>query len=663
VTDHHAGEDVDAPDLEEIRAEDAAAREREDLVWEAAFEQDREPADDDLPDASVDQSACRWCETEFKNLTQEADHICPDRREFEAWDRDDDVPLVEPQIHELETALLFDEHGQSPYWAMVSEFDRCFQDTHVDEEGNTVATDDEVGEFDAAGETWSLNHDEGKVKYWEGKIAADGQDFDRYFEYNIGLVADDDVERKRVNLQFRVAHPDMCHAITGDPIKSLPDDLPDGVRVQTDSANVDLDTVFEVLRAFAEEITVNPEYFARDALHPWSRVTDLALYLRIKREASEDKVVAIDSGLLDRLADFARRQRGRWEYKGDNREIMGHRTHVATCNRTRSAFYPAVVGTMLKSYHMKTPNADPLTPTDHPKLECQFSTEYSETGPIPLDADLGVDYAEKNVPEGYDFESLYAELDEWLLNCVHWAGLPVRADESVYEADAYWDVTESVRDRHIRQSPLGAARDQEQDLAEYHVLRADATPAQRAVLKAVTDGGENQPVETVAENAGFSERTVYRAVDAFGDIMETVNGRLQMVDGVIREKASDLLGGLEDTLEWLDDSLDRLADGEDRLAEDSPFAKWLRTYGVEFDTTNHELHVHAGAYDTVEIRKLLRAGLSAARQTGPHIFDEVFRCSATWMCKDGDRREAVNPFALQGQSSIAVLGAHIARLG
>jgi len=661
VTEHHAGEDVDDPSLEDIHAEDAAAREREGLLWDA--EPAREPADDDLPDASVDRSACRWCRDEFDSTIAEADHVCPGRREHEAWDRTDDVPLVEPKIHELETALLFDEHGQSPYWAMVSEFDRCFQDTKPDEQGNTVATDDEVGAFDAAGETWSLNHDEGKVKYWEGKIAAEGQDFDRYYEYNVGLVADDDVERKRVNFQFRVAHPDMCHAITGDPIKSLPDDLPDGVRVQTDSANVDLDTVFEVLQAFAEEITVNPEYFSRDALHPWSRVTDLALYLRIKRAVSEDKIVAIDGGLLDRLADFARRQRGRWEYKGDNREIMGHRTHVATCNRTRSAFYPSVVGTMLKSYHMKTPNADPLSATDHPKLECQFSTEYSETGPIPLDAELGVDYAEKAVPKGYDFEILYAELDEWLLNCVHWAGLPVRAEDDVYESDAYWDVTESVRDRKVRQSPLEAARDQEQDLAAYHVHRADATPAQRAVLEVVTDGGEDQPVDAIADDAGVSERTVYRAVEAFGDILETIDGRVQVVDHVIREKIEQLLAGLEDTMDWISGSLDRLTDGADRIAADSPFAKWLRTYGVEFDTMNNELHVHAGAYDIVEIRKLLRSGLAAARQTGPHVFEDVIACSATWTGTDGDEREAINPFAVQGQTSIAVLGAHIARLG
>jgi len=274
-----------------------------------------------------------------------------------------------------------------------------------------------------------------------------------------------------------------------------------------------------------------------------------------------------------------------------------------------------------------------------------------------------VTYADKTLSRGYDFESLRAELDEWLLNCLHWAGLPVRAEENVYVADEYWDVQESPRDRKVRQSPLEAVRDRERSLADYHVHRADATPAQRAVLKAVTDGGEARDVDAIADDAGVSERTVYRAAETFGEVLQAVDGTLRMTDGVVREKVNDLLEQLESTAEWIEGSLDRLVDGEDRIAEDSPFAKWLRTYGIEFDAREGNLHVHAGQYDMVEIRKLLRAGLSAARQTGPHVFDDVFACSASWHDADGDRRTAVNPFALQGQSSIAVLGAHIARLG
>lgn len=60
------------------------------------------------------------------------------------------------------------------------------------------------------------------IQYWEGKIAADGQDFDAFYKYNIPVVATDDAGEKKVNFQFRPALPDAEHVETGDPIRSMP---------------------------------------------------------------------------------------------------------------------------------------------------------------------------------------------------------------------------------------------------------------------------------------------------------------------------------------------------------------------------------------------------------------------------------------------------------
>lgn len=107
----------------------------------------------------------------------------------------------------------------APYFGIVSQFDSCMGDN-------------DVGSFQAAGETWRLNHDEEKVKYWEGQIATREQDSgDAYYEYNVGVVADDALGRKRVNFQFWPSLPDACHVDSGEQIGSMPEDLPEGLRV------------------------------------------------------------------------------------------------------------------------------------------------------------------------------------------------------------------------------------------------------------------------------------------------------------------------------------------------------------------------------------------------------------------------------------------------
>ena len=275
--------------------------------------------------------------------------------------------ILRPQVHEAAAHLLFadpdspDDPGLNRYFGFVSQFDRSF------ELAKTFET------FEAAAETWRLNHnpdDDGpSINYWKGKIRADGQNFEAFYEYNIPLVADDETREKKVNFQFRPALPNVKHVDTGNRIKSMPEDLPEGIRVQVQSANVNPDDYIPILKGLFRKLGVHTKYL--DYVHPYSRLTGLALYVRIDREISEDQIVD-RNGLLERLARFSAVRRGRGEWKWDNEEIVGHRTAVALNPTALEKFYADhEVGKLLKSYHMKSPSDDPDQVTYHPKLEVQ----------------------------------------------------------------------------------------------------------------------------------------------------------------------------------------------------------------------------------------------------------------------------------------------------
>jgi len=83
--------------------------------------------------------------------------------------------LLNPGIHEHDSKLLFVGHGLSPFFAVAKQFDQAL--------GNHAT-------FEAVGETWRLNHEEDKVKAWDGKLAGREQDsFEAFREFNIGVVA------------------------------------------------------------------------------------------------------------------------------------------------------------------------------------------------------------------------------------------------------------------------------------------------------------------------------------------------------------------------------------------------------------------------------------------------------------------------------------------
>lgn len=536
---------------------------------------------------------------------------------------------VEPGIHEFGAHLTFtdEDDGLSPFFAIAAQFDQAL--------GNEET-------FEAAGDVWQFNHEEKKVKKWTGGLAGREEDsFDRFNEYQFGVVAVDDVGRKRVNLQFRPAFPEARHHETGDLIKSMPTDLPEGIRVQVQSANVEPEDVFDIIQGVADLLDINPDYFDREKLHPWSRVYDMALYVRLRREISEDHVVGED-GILERLALFTSRRRGRGMYEWDNEEILGHRTAVVNNTTNLEKLYRAhSVGKRLKAYHMKhprkgvDPGEEPDDPTYHPKFEVQYTTDTDYTPPEMQSVPWSGDKA-----SWFDRKMLRERLERHLLHALDWAGISLDPADAAYVEDQYWTPKPRADSLDIHPDPTEDLIEEERDLATHHFVNADLTEAQREVARVLANGGGH--VDDVADEADVSRSTVYRVANRLDAIVQTIDGLVQFEDAVIKEKIQNILSVLDRQFDKLESRLRALGQrSRTRIPEDSALGRWADRYMARFDDDGGlELIIQLGELDDYEIVQIVRKAVRAAGQLSANTQKELLEGAVTWNDMDGNRRTA-----------------------
>lgn len=514
---------------------------------------------------------------------------------------------VAPETHGLGMKLLWDGHGLDPYWGVVSVFDPDH--------------DEDLAPFEAIGETWEVE----TSTYWEGQIAPPGdqEHIDGGLnEYSYTLSALDEAGDRDVVLQFRPGFPNAENVNSGNPMQGIPDDLPESIRVQVMSTNVEVDEALTVLRAFAEEIGLNPEYFHGDP-HEYSRVYQYERYVRLRREVSEDHIVG-SGGIIDQLADFMSDQSGRGSYKWDNEEIVGHYLSVASDPDTWAMLLPGEErhGTALKNYHPKHPRAsggeDPLS---HPKVEVSLSNEYDPEGNVPLSA----------------LDEFRDELDETMLNVLSWAGVPLAADSGVWvTADPYFDADERAS-LEIVANPLPELREKAEKITESELVRAEFSDTQEEMLTALADGGQMH-YETLADEADAGTSTVYRLVENISPLLDTDNGIVQFADDVTRRCVESIVDQVRQTAEWGAESLRQVAQDNGILRDDGPLQRWMSRHGIRLVEQRPELEFEVDRpVGEVEIRQILRAGLDAAERSG--LLTRRFENgSISWRTRDGATR-------------------------
>lgn len=517
------------------------------------------------------------------------------------------------ETHGLGANLQLDEYGLSPYWGFVS----VFEPDH----------DDVLEPFQALGETWEVVGS----SHWEGKLAPPpGQDFDGgLYEYQYKLEVDDNWGDMDATFQFRPGFPDAKHVDTGKPIGSMPDECPECLRLQSITTNLEPDQVLELLQELADHIGLNPDYFDVTP-HESSTAYQVERYGRLDRAVAEDHLTG-PSGIIDQLADFASEQRGRGQYKWDHEEIVGHYQAVTFDPDTWAMLIDSQqFGKQLKCYHpahvrdaSTDPSDDPLV---NPKIEVSFSPEYDPDSSVPWNG----------------LDSIIDELDESAYNALHWAGVPITPDESVWTSeDPYFDV-DTADPVTLVSNPLPDLREATEHHVKSELMRADVTETDLEFVKALTDGGDKH-YEVLADDADASTSSVYRFLSKFASFLESDNGIVRFVDDVSRSHVTDIVGQLRDTAEWASESLRDIAARDGPLrgrgdGEPSALEQWMNRHGIRLiqDRSKRLKFELSRRVSEREMQKIIRAGLEAAESSGLHT-NRFRNAYITWKDLNGNQ--------------------------
>lgn len=583
--------------------------------------------------------SCRYCRTEFDSIDEDRRHLCPGRvdTDFEGVTPE----VAEPTVHEQTWKFAFDTGGLHSYGQIASNFDQVLGKRNLtfefdDETWHVISKpfaieDDRIGvdadDFDD--DEGYIGPDDDKPAFthaWEGGIAATDESYDKYREFQVAIRADDEIFEKKASIQFRPSFSKMEFFESGDVIKSVPRDLPEGVRVEVNASNIPVDAVLKLVQRVAGLLDVSSAYFRADNIK-WSTATQLAEYVRIRRVYGK-KLVA-KRGPLERLANLMANVEGsKGSFTWDNQEIEGKYQAIKSNAEGWADMLPKQqFAKRGKYYHPRFARADETEDDalSSPKFEMQYNSKLQE-GSVTWD----------------DRHELQTELQETLLNVLHWAGIRVGADalDEVFRADAYYDAdampAENVR---IIEDPTPDLQATEETLASQQLRYGEGTmtTTRKRIIDRLVEAGPER-YDDLAEAVDAHVSTIYRTIQDFDHVLNSENGRVDFLDGVVRERIESLVGGLRKLGSRAQQQASDLVDIRDAVEyEDSSFGKWLQAHGAQLakavDRTV-EIDLSSVERGWMTIRKLLRAGFIAA--AGGRLGGAAFlNATVRWVDRDG----------------------------
>jgi hypothetical protein len=386
----------------------------------------------------------------------------------------------------------------------------------------------------------------------------------------------------------------------------------EGVDIHVQGSNLELTEYQYLLQKALQELAsaagtdFSRRYF--NTVRGDSKIATFERYVRIKREYGE-KLTRADGVFLRLMHLAADLDDAEWVYSGHNEDGVPKR-HAFDVDPTTASQLVAghSLGKRLKCYHPKYVRSEESDddPLSSPTLRAAFHKSLQD------EAVRWSDRAELN-----------HELEEIIVNLLRWAGIPTTLDPTAFVEDDHFSVRPSELSVGRFEDPTPAL-EAEQDQLLVTTL-GDLTDNGEALLKTLaTDGGQH--VDDAADEIGTSTRTVYRAVDALGDLVDFDNGLLRLTSEKIRQEVSALVESLESFAESTASAVARLCKVETRSAADSALQRWMHKYGVElvqqaagdaegtlrFDTVMSMLR----SSDVPHLEEVLQEGLEAWTKTG-----------------------------------------------
>jgi transposase len=465
------------------------------------------------------------------------------------------VTHVATAPHECEGNLIFSEHGLSPYCAvgdvLINQFDGY---------GET--------EVEIDGEQWTV-----ALEYQKGGIAPRLEDdvpSDRLYEYRVN--ADGRGERK-ASFLIQPRFEEMRHYETGESISTPFDHIAasEGVNVHFSGSNLEPVRYLKLFPQFVQELSqeagtyVNPEYFT-GRVHEMSNITTYERYVRLRRGMAK-KIVG-STGIMHSLFQLLSDQAGsdvtyHASNSGPNTDIIGYNHRVVIDEDDADALLRHHRhGKQIKHYHPQYVNDDEDDPLFHPKFGVLLKKSLNGSA-----------------FDWHNRRKLRREIDETLINCPRWSGVPVQAGGTTYVADRHFDAAPAEDTVSFEPDPTPKIEAQ-QDTLLVSTLR-EMTDSDVEVLEALVDQGQECHPQEIAEHTGRGMSTVYRAFDRLEGLIENDAASVTFTSHKIREEVAGILERVEDRVEGAVDRVRQLLDIEVRQSSSSAFDKRCRKYGAE----------------------------------------------------------------------------------
>ncbi|WP_435067690.1 MarR family transcriptional regulator [Haloplanus sp. C73] len=501
---------------------------------------------------------------------------------------DDHADHIAPAPHETRGDLVFDEHGDRPYWALSSLF--------MSFEEGSKSFEIEIPKWRGEGDrSWSVTFSYHK----SGMEPRPSDDVDQLYEFDITAYADQ--ERKLpIQVKPRLGW-DEC---PDRRPQSVPNDLGEAVAVHiNNSVNIELDQIRYLvpllLRGIAQGLgrSWDDEYFCGD-LHPYSTITQHERYVRPSSDVAE-KITRSD-GVFKSLFELLADQEGsKVVYSADNRKVVGwnHQLRL-TKSAVRKAFDPGdnststgageptdaerrnddldddpgAIGTQLKLYEPEHPGGreegDPLA---HPKLGALFKKGLN---------------GDESVPWRRRYELVEA-LDSYALNVASWAGIAVSpgpwwVSDWHFSGDRFADERRQVA---LVDDPTPEIEQRQETTIMRLFSELDPDSAAEDILEqtAISDGGTN--VDEVRSETDWSRSTIYRHLQQLDEILRLDDGKIEFISGKIRDEIRDVLDVMNRSVDAATAALQRIAgmDPRDLDRKGKAWQKWVNRYAAEIE--------------------------------------------------------------------------------
>ena len=516
-------------------------------------------------------------------------------------DTSESVQCVQPQCHEFDANVLFNEHGLKPFFGT---------DSRIKAGGGS-----QDSSFEKYGEKWNvtLYYQDSGIEH-PGEETPDGTpfDLDEMREFRVKVqAADDDAGQRSFNAHLSPRWPDM-QSVNGNDI-SPPKGFGDGVNVRISGSNIHFGRYLDLTQSAFESVGVNEWYFYNPED---STLIDAERYVRIHENRSGP--IHGRAGPIAGLSHLLENDRQGFRKLVQNdddehgRNLPGYYHTVTLGPRRISETFPAhELPKEIKHYYareaLSLPKSNPLR---HPKLGVSYQKS-------KWDGKVGLD----------DLDELIYELDQTIHSILYDSELALQDGDGSgpFTSDDYFQADDvQYPDDHIISLDLTEIRQEQDSIVIRHLADGGFSPVEWESLQAlVTDGGTLSSGD-IADVTGRHVDSVRRALDRLGDMVEKEYGRVSLRSNHIADLVHDAVKEAKESTRRAVEAGAKAIQASRRGIDEatSALVAWASNWDVDLSAGEYveidfgEMDIDDLSEARREIRQILREGLDRWQAAG-----------------------------------------------